>query len=189
MSGKAITMNAQGINYRWVAAAGIAIAVVSSYFALDYRSKWKNAQGEVTELSARNQQVAEQYNTANERLDRLEADVRIISNPAFKRIVLKGTEQAPSALAAVYWNETSREVYLGIQEMKDLSAENQYQLWATIDGKPVDVGVFDLTKGRLIRMRDVRTGATSFAITIEPKGGKTAPTLETMQVAGDVVPG
>lgn len=189
MSGKVFSMNAQGINYRAAAAAGIVIAVVASYLAFDYRSKWKDAEREVTELNARHQQIVENYSTANERLDRLESDVRIISNPAFKRVVLKGTDQAPSALAAVYWNETSREVYLGIQEMKELSAENQYQLWTTIDGKPVDTGVFDLTKGRLIRMRDVRTGATNFAITIEPKGGKTAPTLETMQVAGDVVPG
>ena len=50
MSGKVFSMNAQGINYRSAAAAGIVIAVVASYLAFDYRSKWKDAQREVTEL-------------------------------------------------------------------------------------------------------------------------------------------
>lgn len=175
--------------WRWAAAAAIAMALVASYFAFDYRDKWKDSQRALTDLIAQNQQVAQDYNTVNERLDRLEVDANIINNPAFKRVVMKGTEQAPSALASVYWNETTKEVYLSIREMKELSAENQYQLWAIIDGKPVDAGVFDLTKGRLLRMKDVRPGATTFAVTVEPKGGKSAPSLETMQVAGNVVEG
>ena len=178
-----------GGNYRWVAAAAVLLAVVASYFAFDYRGKWKDSQRALTDLIAQNQQVAQDYNTVNDRLDQLEVDVNIINNPTFKRVVLKGTPQAPSALASVYWNEATKEVYLSIKEMKELSAENQYQLWAIIDGKPVDAGVFDLTKGRLLRMKDVKPGAKTFAVTIEPKGGKTAPTLETMQVAGNVVEG
>jgi anti-sigma-K factor RskA len=173
--------------WRWVAAAAITVAVVASYFAFDYRGKWKNSQQALSELIAQNQQVAQDYNTVNERLDRLEVDVNIINDPAFRRVVMKGTEQAPSALAAVYWNETTKEVYLSIREMKELSSEKQYQLWAIIDGKPVDAGVFDLSKGRLLRMKDVRPGATTFAVTVEPKGGKTTPSLETMQVAGNVI--
>ncbi|MEJ1241260.1 anti-sigma factor [Chryseolinea sp. T2] len=189
-TGKIVPLKSEEvINYRWVAAAAVFIALVASWFAFDYRGKWKDSQRELTDLIAQNQQVADNYNTVNERLDRLETDIKIINNPAFRRVVLKGTEQAPSALASVYWNETSKEVYLSIQEMKELSAENQYQLWAIIDGKPVDAGVFDLTKGRLLRMKDVKPGATTFAVTIEPKGGKTAPTLQTMQVAGNVIEG
>jgi len=175
--------------WNWAAAAAIAVAAIASYFAFDYRGKWKDSQRALTDLIAQNQQVAQDYNTVNERLDRLELDVNIINNPAFTRVVLKGTEQSPSALASLYWNETTKEVYLSIREMKELSAENQYQLWAIIDGKPVDAGIFDLTKGRLIRMKDVKPGAKTFAVTIEPKGGKATPTLETMQVAGNVIEG
>jgi anti-sigma-K factor RskA len=188
-AGKTVAMNRREMNWKWAAAAAVTLAVVASYFALNYRGKWKDSQRALTDLIAQNQQVAQNYNTVNERLDRLELDVNIINNPAFKRVVLKGTERAPSAVASVYWNEATKEVYLSIREMKELSAENQYQLWAIIDGKPVDAGVFDLTKGRLLRMKDVKPGAKTFAVTIEPKGGKTAPTLETMQVAGNVIEG
>jgi anti-sigma-K factor RskA len=163
--------------------------VTSSFFAFDYRGKWKNSQEALKNLIAQNQQVAKDYNTVNERLDRLEVDVNIINNPAFKRVVMKGTEQAPSAMASVYWNQTTKEVYLSIREMKELSAEKQYQLWAIIDGKPVDAGVFDVTKGTLLRMKNVEPGATTFAVTVEPKGGKASPSIETMQVAGNVIEG
>lgn len=179
----------QSNSWKLAAAAAIVLALITSYMAFDYRSRWKNSQRELSELAARNEQVAKDYETVNERLERLEVDLGIINNPAFNRVVLRGTEQSPSALASVYWNETSKEVYLSIQELKDISAEKQYQLWAIIDGKPVDAGVFDLTKGRLVRMRNIGVGATTFAVTIEPKGGKLTPSLETMQVSGNVVKG
>ena len=70
--------------------------------------------------------------------------------------------------------------------MRELSQENQYQLWAIIDGKPVDVGVFDSNFTGLARMKDIAKGAVTFAVTIEPRGGKLSPTLQTMQVAGNV---
>lgn len=165
------------------------LALITSYLAFDYRGRWKDSQRELTERTGRNEQVAKDYDTVNERLERLEGDLGIINNPAFTRIALRGTEQSPSALALVYWSETSKEVYVSIQELKDISADKQYQLWATIEGKYVDAGVFDLTKGRLVRMRNIGQGATTFAITIEPKGGKLTPSLETMQVSGNVVKG
>jgi anti-sigma-K factor RskA len=99
---------------------------------------------------------------------------------------MTGTSNAPEALASVYWNQSSKQVYLRIQSMKDLAQENQYQLWAIIDGKPVDAGVFDAGMDGLIKMKDIGKGATTFAITIEPRGGRPTPALETMQVAGNV---
>jgi len=132
--------------------------------------------------------MANDYNTVNQRLDKIETDIRVIDNPAFSRIVMKGTDNAPEAMAYVYWNANTKEVYLSIQNMKALSQENQYQLWAIVDGKPVDAGVFDGNLAGLLKMKDL-TGAAAFAVTIEPRGGKPAPTLETMQVIGNVVKG
>jgi hypothetical protein len=38
-------------------------------------------------------------------------------------------------------------------------------------------------------MKDIESGASMFAVTVEPLGGKPSPTLETMQVAGPVSKG
>jgi anti-sigma-K factor RskA len=175
--------------WKLAAAAAVTIAVISSYLALDYWHKWKASENNLAELIAQNQRVAQDYNAVNDRLDRLEKDLNIINNPAFNRVVMKGTPNAPTALASVYWNEKTSEVYLSIQEMKELSQEKQYQLWAIIDGKPVDAGVFDANFAGLLKMKAIQSGAATFAVTVEPRGGKEGPTLETMQVVGNVVKG
>lgn len=189
--GNVVFMKSEGSSrkfWRYAAAASIALAVVSSYLAYDYRARWKHSENSLAELTERNQRVASEYNSVNQRLDKIERDLKVIDNPAFTRVIMKGTQNAPEAMAYVYWNESNKEVYLSIQNMRQLSQDNQYQLWAIIDGKPVDAGVFDDLAG-LIKMKDVAKGAATFAVTIEPRGGKPTPSLETMQVAGKVVKG
>lgn len=175
--------------WKFAAAASVVVALVSSYLAYDYWNKWKKTENSLATLVAQNQQIARDYNTVNNRLDQIQKDLDVFNNPAFVRIVMTGTPNAPQSLASVYWNKSTREVYLSIQDMKELAAENQYQLWAIVDGKPVDAGVFDGDSKGLLKMREISSGATTFAVTIEPRGGKASPTLETMQVAGHVIKG
>ena len=173
--------------WKFSVAASLAVALITSYLAYDYRDKWKKTESNLAELTAQNQQMANDYNTVNQRLDAIENDLRVTNNPDFNRIFMRGTANAPGALASVYWNEKTKEVYLSVQDLKKLSQENQYQLWAIIDGKPVDAGVFDSNFTGLLKMKEIGSGAATFAVTIEPRGGRSAPSLETMQVAGNVV--
>jgi len=47
------------------------------------------------------------------------------------------------------------------------------------------MGVFDFDVEGLIKMKNIQNAAM-FAVTIEPKGGSVNPTLDLMQVAGEV---
>lgn len=172
--------------WRFAAAASVSIAIVASILAYTYWSRWRKVDAQLITMMEASRTLASNYNQVNRRLDKLESDLIIIENPEFDKVVLKGTANAPDALASLYWNPSTREVYLRIQNLKQLSSDNQYQLWAIIDGKPVDAGVFDTDIAGLIRMKDIGKGATTFAVTIEPRGGKASPTLETMQVAGNI---
>lgn len=172
--------------WRLAAAASISIAVVASYLAFNYYSKWRTTESSLATLIAQNQQVAQDYNEVNQRIDRLENDLKVMDNPRFKRVVMTGTPNAPDAMASVYWNEDTQEVYLSLQNMKTLTQEKQYQLWAIIDGKPVDAGVFDGNFTGLHKMKEIGKGAVLFAVTVESRGGKPSPTMETMQVKGEV---
>jgi anti-sigma-K factor RskA len=191
MKGTVVEMKseAQPLFWKFAAAASITIAMVSSYLAFNYHAKWKDTQSDLATLIAQNKQVAQDYNQVNQRLDRLENDLQVMDNPKFQRVVMTGTPNAPEAMASVYWNENTREVYLSIQNMKELARENQYQLWAIVDGKPVDAGVFDGNFAGLHKMKDITKGAVLFAVTVEPRGGKPSPTMETMQVKGEVKKG
>jgi anti-sigma-K factor RskA len=189
------TNNIRAINssrvrfWKLAAAASVTVALVAALLAVDYRNKWKAKDSSYNDLLAQNQRIAQDYNTVNERLAKIEGDLQIFENTDFKKIIMAGTPNSPNSKASVYWNEKTQEVYLSVQNMKELSAENQYQLWAIIDGKPVDAGVFDAQLVGLLKMKNISKGAVTFAVTIEPRGGKISPTLETMQVAGHVIRG
>jgi anti-sigma-K factor RskA len=187
-AGKIIEMKPQ-FPWKLAAAASIVIALVSTYLAFEYHALWKNSQVALNDLIAQNKQIAQDYNRVNLQLDKIENDLHVVDNPSFTKVIMKGTPNAPQAIASVYWNEQSEEVYVSIQNLRELSQQNQYQLWAIIDGKPVDAGVFDGNLAGLVKMKKIAKGAQLFAVTIEPRGGKSSPSLETMQVAGKVTKG
>ncbi|RYE01089.1 MAG: anti-sigma factor, partial [Sphingobacteriales bacterium] len=75
-------------------------------------------------------------------------------------------------------------VYMMVKNLPQPAAAEQYQLWALLNGQPVDLGVFDLRQEKLlVRMKGVQA-AEAFAITLEPKGGSANPTLSKMYVYG-----
>jgi len=170
--------------WKYATAASVALAITSAALAYMFWNNWKKAETNLTELIAQNQQIAQDYNVVNQRLDKIEGDLGIYDNPSFRKVVMKGTKAAPDAMASVYWNESNNEVYLSIQNLKQLSQEKQYQLWAIVDGQPHDMGVFDGDMKGLVKMKP-GAGIAAFAVTIEPKGGKESPTMETMQVLGN----
>ncbi len=182
---RVVALNRSMGYWRLAAAASVVLGLVASYFAYDYRNKWLTTTLAMNELIDRNQQIAENYNTVNQKLDKIHQDFSIIENVAFTKVILKGTANAPDAITSVYWNASTQEAYLSIQHLKEISQENQFQLWALVDGTPVDLGVFDSNFNGLLKMKGIQR-AQAFAITIEPKGGKPTPTMETMQVFGEV---
>lgn len=187
-AGKIVSLTQPSFGYwKYATAASVVFALVTSYLAFNYWNKWKASESNLTNLIAQNQRIAQDYNNVNLRLDQIESDLKVTSNPNFSRVVMRGTENAPQSLATVYWNQETQEVFLSVQNMKVLSKENQYQLWAIIDGKPVDFGVFDSGQAGLLKMKDGEKLPSAFAVTIERRGGNPTPSLETMQVLGNIV--
>lgn len=86
-------------------------------------------------------------------------------------------------IATVYWNATKKTTYLTIQNLPEPPADKQYQLWAIVNGKPVDAGVFEYNLNALQTMNGFED-AQAFAVTLEPEGGSKEPTLNKMYVLG-----
>jgi anti-sigma-K factor RskA len=68
--------------------------------------------------------------------------------------------------------------------MPQLPSDKQYQLWALIDNKQKSLGVFDATDQNIILKMDSTKKAQAFAITIEKRGGKPTPTLDSLTSIG-----
>ncbi|MEP2025871.1 MAG: anti-sigma factor [Reichenbachiella sp.] len=179
---KVLKMPVEKQSFNFAIAASVSIAVLASVLAFYFYSQWQSAEDQLAVMITQNQEVADNYQFVNQRLRNLETDVEILGNPNFARVAMNGTENSPESLATVYWNSSTRDVYLKIQNLQALSQDQQYQLWAIVDGVPVDMGVFD-SGSDLLKMKSVASAA-AFAVTIEPLGGSKDPSLETMQVVG-----
>ena len=142
---------------------------------------------ELTELNEKLEVQEQECATIESDNKILEEQMRFIRTASNKVIRMKGTDKAPQALATVYWNPDAQKTYLDVNSMPTPPNDKQYQLWAIVDGTPVDMGVFeiDLNASTLQEVPFVE-GAQAFAVTLEPKGGSVAPTLTEMYVIGEV---
>lgn len=125
--------------------------------------------------------------TQNATLAILQEKWSLVQNPAVKTIALKGVENKPDLHALVFWDQTSKSVYLSLEQMPAAPKGKQYQLWAMVDGQPVSAGVFPLNAKEAMasKMLDV-SKAQAFAITLEDEGGKLVPTLTELCVMGSI---
>ncbi|MCU0384213.1 MAG: anti-sigma factor [Cyclobacteriaceae bacterium] len=139
--------------YFWAVAASVSIALISSVLSVYFYFKWQGSEKSLANLLAQNQQLAQDYTIVNQKIDRLENDLSVLYNPNTERIILNGTPNAPDAQAFVFWNKEKEEIYLQLQNLQALAQNQQYQLWAIIDGQPVDAGVFDFSKDALLKMK------------------------------------
>ena len=127
-------------------------------------------------LQNENNKLKAGLQTSAERLAQMEADAKAIQGTGIKMARMDGTEYSPQSFATVYWDTTSHDVYLMINNMPKPAADRQYQLWALLDGKPVDMGVIEINEKplQLYRMKNAQA-AQAFAITLEKKGGSSTP--------------
>lgn len=162
------------MNWQGVAAAAAAILLaVSLVWNLTLQQKNNRLQQEIAGMRS-------DKDSAMNILGDMEKDMQVLtSNPHVKMAGMKGTSEAPAAYATVYWDSLNKDVYLMVNNLPAPPSHMQYQLWALINGQPVDAGMIpnDVFIGRkklLLTMKSA-TGAQAFAITLEKKGGNPTP--------------
>lgn len=98
---------------------------------------------------------------------------------------LLGTALFPDAKAVVFWNANKKASYLKVINLPAPPKDNQYQLWADIDGEMVALGTFDLSGNSLIKI-NFKEKANSLNVTLEKTGGVPHPTIDRLYVSGSL---
>lgn len=171
--------------YKYFAAASIVLLGLSVIGNIVFYGKWKQANEQVIALNSEKNVLADGLKTNTVKLNNMQQSLAVMGNPDISRVMMKGVEKSPESLAVIYWNKQNKEVYIEVKNLPKLEDGKQYQLWAIVDGKPVDAGMLPLndSDSTMIKMKDFES-AQAFAITIEKAGGSPAPTLEQMVVMG-----
>lgn len=168
----------------WGAIAAIAVIL----FAVNIYNQIQlaNQRNQIEHLA----ETTKRYEREVDELDRAYAlkdeQLATIRDASTSKIGLGNTPNYADAAAAIFWNKDEGTVIIDGARLPELSDQEQYQLWALIDGQPVSLGLLPQGAQRNVLQQMKNTGqADAFAITIEPKGGRTVPTLEKMVVYGE----
>src|SRR5258708_6195238 len=166
---------------RFVAAASVILLIGLAWFS--YQS-YNKQDADLKELRNTNTALKEKLGSTDSILNRIVEDTKIVKDPNVTVVNMVGTQTAPKSSANIYWDSTSSNVFLVVKNMPKLPSDQQYQLWALIDNKPKDLGVFDATDDKVILKMKNTQKSQAFAITIEQKGGSPSPTLKKIQHLG-----
>ncbi len=131
-------------------------------------SNWKNSEEKLVALETQNQVLAQEGKALKASY---QEEVAILQNPDFKVITLAGQPVYPTAKALIYFDKNKKEVYLSALKLPKAPTGKQYQLWAFVNGKPVDAGLID-ENGNVLKMKSFDK-VEAFAISLEETGGST----------------
>lgn len=141
----------------------------------DYKSRYKSLIATKEKLEAEKQREAltSAHSPAAPAIDPL-------SDPAFKWTTIQGAGLFKGKTVAVGWNAGTQAVYLQARLMPPPPVGKQFQLWAIINKKLVDEGVFETgaEAAQVLQQMKPLAAAQGFAVTLEKAGGSPKPSMD-----------
>jgi anti-sigma-K factor RskA len=154
--------------WRWVAAASVVLLAGVTWWAFQTNNRYND-------LKATAEKMRQQLDAQSNQLATLQNDAEMLRREGMKMVAMHGS-QNKTVYSTIYWDTLTKDVYLMVNNLPQPASDQQYQLWALLDGKPIDLGVIEARQQRLLyRMKNVQQ-AQAFAITLEPRGGRPTPT-------------
>lgn len=170
---------------RYMAAASVVLLIASAALNYYLYNQIKTSDRKYADLVKENSTVTADNRVYQTKMLDIYNGMQLMSNPSMIKVVMPGIKGKEEDLATVFWDSKTKDVYLLANKLPQVSDDKQYQLWALVDGKPVDAGVLGECNG-LCKLKNIQK-AQAFAITLEKKGGSIAPDLTQLHVLGKVV--
>jgi anti-sigma-K factor RskA len=133
----------------------------------------RDAELEETRVQLSQQSGARTFGTPQDELATL---LRI---PNVKAVSLTGSDMAKRAAGFLLYDSRTQKVWLYSLNLPECPAGTTYQLWAIHD-KPMSIGIFQMDRGDTAHLLAKKvpsfTDAKTFAVSLEPSGGRPQPT-------------
>jgi anti-sigma-K factor RskA len=163
--------------WKWLAAACIILLTGSTALNFYFYSGYKNSKQQY--LALLNERNILQANNAS-----FKKSLDMFDDTSMMQIDMKPMPGKEQNEAIILWDKNTKDVYIYTANMQKAPDGKQYQLWAIVDGKPVDAGMISGCAG-LCKMKKIGN-PQAFAITLEKKGGSPTPTMSQLYVSGKV---
>lgn len=162
--------------YKMAAAAAVVLLIGSAIFNYTLYNKTKVQEEELALASKQPQETTLPV-----------ADYKILKNPAITPVAMRGVGIHAVCRCTMFWDKQTGKAYIMIHHLMPITASNNYQLWALVNGKPVSVGILnDKIRDRFIELPNVPQNAEGFSVTLEKAGGSNAPTENETYLVGRI---
>jgi len=169
--------NSHALTYKYLIAACLASLIISTFASYFFYDKWSEAEDRYMAVVTDKNAIAQKYAQEKNAFDKIFGDLSILRDENAKVFTLQATDSTKRYLARVYWNRYTHETYIDIISLPAPSdSTKQYQLWALQGGQPVDAGIFRIDADENIQRAKAVMNADTWCVSLEPKGGSTAPT-------------
>lgn len=177
-----LSSSPRGSSWKWAAAAAIVLLAISGALNVYFYSQYREANSAYANLLSQTETLQANNKVIQARLDEMQNGMAVMMNPDVQKVPMPGVGDHAQYTASVYWNRKTSEVFLSPGTLPTAPAGRQYQLWAIVDGKPVDAGMLDRCE-MICKMKNF-SSASAFAITLEPSGGRPEPSMDQLYVLG-----
>lgn len=145
---------------------------------------------EIKTIRAEKQNFKQKLESSETNLEANKILLAAIRNKDIISVTLQGQDVSPESYAKVYWNKTTKTMYVDVQGLPDPPEGKVYQLWSLKLNPltPSSLGTLDdfITDTNKIFTVNNPNQSQAFGITLEPKGGSKSPTLEQLYTLGVV---
>ncbi|OYU56270.1 MAG: hypothetical protein CFE25_03235 [Chitinophagaceae bacterium BSSC1] len=170
--------------FKYLSIAAMVLLIASAGLNFYFYQEFQSANNRYSALLIQKNSLEANMNGVQTKMLDMYQSMQMMGDPAMVKVMLPGIKGKEQNMATVYWDSRSKDVYLLPNKLPQLQSNKQYQLWAMVDGKPVDAGMISDCAG-LCKLKNIPR-AEAFAITLESMGGSPAPNMDQLLVLGKV---
>lgn len=170
---------------KYAVAAMVILIVASAGLNIYFFNKVEQLQNKYLSLVSEKNSLEAGLNIYKTKALDIYNSMQLMSDPNMQKVSMPGVKGKEDNLATVFWDKQSKEVYLLPNRLPQAPENKQYQLWALVNGKPIDAGLLGADCNGLCKLKTI-PDAQAFAITLENKGGSPAPHLDQLYVFGKI---
>jgi len=173
----------------WKFGAGIAAMMIVTLGAVSWMlyQNQKTAYNEIALLSTQIKHLQSDQKVLQTSNEQIRQRYSVLKDVTTRQVHLKGSQNAPQALAVVYWNPDHNKGYLNIVDLPKCPSGHEYQMWADVNGEHKDMGMLKVDDdGTIINSIPYIQGSRGFVITLEKEGGSKHPNTKMLYAKGEM---
>lgn len=169
---------------RYLVAASLILLTSSVILNMVLYFKYRTEKKNVMALQEEHKGLLVKNNLVQAKLISFGDDLNRVTGSGSSRIVMDAVMGKGSFQSTLLMDNTGKQLLLVSNSLPTAPAGKQYQLWAIVNGKPVNAGLLSDCIP-YCKFPSV-AHAQAYAVTLEPSGGSIGPTLDQMFVFGKV---